>query len=218
MSVTLAEIGFSIRNQVKGFFSSDDERIDIEFIYKKVKDVRSLLIRELSNSRDPMDPALYQEICCLEVKCEEVVCNGIKSGVKQFYIELPFIENIRNAIAFLGTADRKIQFKERSYMGKLFGHAATWTGNTPYFTIVDDKAILGNLPTTGLKFLCLVAILEDPLNERCYLRDENEHYPIPSNMVHQLELIVIKQLMSVLQLPTDLKNNAVDSPKEDQRS
>jgi hypothetical protein len=220
MSVTLAQIGYSIRNQVKGFFSSDDEKIDIEFIYKQVRDVRSLLIKKLSLSKQSLDPSLYQECCCLEIKCDQIICNGVLSPDKVQYVDMPHTENIDNAIAFFGTADKKTAFKERSFMGRLYGDAATWTGKTPWFTIIGDKAIVGNLPTVGMKYLCVVAIMEDPLlcAGACYPTTENDHYPVPANMVHELELIAIKQLMSVNQTVADLKNNAEDNPRDDQRS
>lgn len=214
MVATLAEIGFSIRNQVKGFFSVDDERIDIEFVYKKIRDVRSLLIRNQLREQRMLDPALYQEICCLEIKCRQTTCNGIKSGADEYYVELPKIENGVGfcAIKYLGTIDKLNAFNHKNYQGYLYGQSSPYTGDKPYYTIVGSEALIKNLPTTGGKYLCLIAILEDPLNGGCYMANENDPYPVSNVMVHELELIVIKQLMSVLNVQPDLKNDATDNP------
>lgn len=214
MVATLAQIGFSIRDQVKGFFSVDDERIDIEFVYKKVRDVRSVLIKNQLKEMRMLDPALYQEICCLEIKCKELECNGIKTGKTEYYVELPKLEYDLGSytVKYLGSVDKMTPFNRKSFQGFQYGQASLYTGDKPYYTIVGSTALLQNLPTTGAKFMCLVAILEDPLDGGCYTATENDPYPLSNAMVHELELIVIKQLLSVLPVQPDLRNDATDNP------
>jgi len=216
--LSLAQIGFSIRNQVRGYFSSDDERIDIELIYKKVRDVRSLLIKSFYRENKFIGPEMYQEICCLEIQCRQLECNGIKTGEIEYFIELPRLETSVGfaAIKFLGSADKKLSFTRKSWQGYMFGDSSPWTGNKPFYTIVGDEARIRKLPTTGAKYACLIGLLEDPLDGKCYMLSENDPYPISNNMVHELELIVIKQLMSTLQIPPDQRNNATDAPVIDQ--
>jgi hypothetical protein len=216
--LSLASIGFSIRNQVKGHFSTDDERIDIELIYKMIRDVRSLLIEKQIKQQGFIDPELYQEICCLEIKCRNLECNGIKTGETEYYVELPALETTfgRFAIKYFGTVDKKIPFNRKSFEGYLWGKSSPWTGNKPYYSIVGFEAKIRNLPTTAGKYVCIIAVLEDPLNGKCYRLTENDPYPISQSMVHELELICIKQLMSTLQSLPDERNNAADNPRVDQ--
>ena len=216
--ITLAQIGFSIRNQVKGFFSSDDERIDIEFIYKKVKDARSLLIREEYKQYGRVAPELYQEICCLEIECRELECQGEKSGIIEKYVKVPALENLGSAaIKYFGSPDHKTPFNYRNYQGHLYGNASRWTGQDPYFTPVGHEFIIGNFKDDDMKVMCMVALLEDPLNGGCYTITENDDFPVSQSMVHKIELIIIKQLMSTLGVLPDTKNNASNSPMEDMK-
>lgn len=220
MSVSLAQIGFSIRNQAKGYFSSDDERIDIELIYKMVHQIRSSLIKERYEEGLYLDATFYQEICCLEVKCRNTVCNGIESGEVEYYVEGPAIEDLGGPeIMFFGTlatADQPRQeFSQTNYMGMLYADHSPWTGGKTRYMIVGNEIKIKNIPTSGLKYVCLIAILSDPMNGKCFTQSENDPYPIPNNLVHKLELIALKQLMSTLQNPPDQKNNAQENPRFD---
>ena len=213
---TLAEIGFSIRNQAKGYFSSDDERIDMELIYKMVHQIRSSLIKEAYLPARFVDNNFYQEICCLEVQCRNLICNGLDSGDVEYYVTTPQLEDLSGAeIYYFGSADKKNKFQYRNYMGKLYGNASPWTGLKPFYVADRGEFILGNIPTSGMKYVCLIAILSDPMNGACFSLTENDPYPIPNNIVHKLELIALKQLMSTLQNPPDQKNNSQENPRLD---
>jgi len=214
---TLAEIGFSIRNQVKGFFQSDDERIDIELIYKMVRQIRSVLIRERYKETQTVDDQMYQRICCIEVQCRNIQCNGVDSGVIEYYAEIPSLESLGGIeIKYVGTADMLHEFKYRNWSAKLYGDYSPWTGNKPFYTQYDSQMILGNMPTKGMKYICMIVLLDDPIGTGCYLLTENDQYPISGNMIHQLELIAIKQLMSSLKEIPDMKNNASEISPIDQ--
>lgn len=213
---TLAEIGFSIRNQAKGYFSSDDERIDIELIYKMVHQIRATLIKNLLREKRTIDNNFYQEICCLEVQCRNITCAGVDSGEVEYYVDAPSLEDLGgNEVIYFGTADKRTEFSSRNYMGKLYGNYSAWTGNKPYYTIVGSEFKIGNIPTNGLKYVCLIGILSNPFEGKCYSLTENDPYPVPNHIVHELELIAIKQLMSTLNVPPDVKNNSQENPRID---
>jgi hypothetical protein len=213
---TLAEIGFSIRNQAKGYFSSDDERIDIELIYKMVHQIRATLIKNLLREKRTIDNNFYQEICCLEVQCRNITCAGVDSGEVEYYVDAPSLEDLGgHEVIYFGTADKRTEFSSRNYMGKLYGNYSAWTGNKPYYTIVGTEFKIGNIPTTGLKYVCLIGILSNPFEGKCYSLTENDPYPVPNHIVHELELIAIKQLMSTLNVPPDVKNNSQENPRID---
>lgn len=208
MSKTLAEIGYSIRNQVKGYFSTDDERIDIQLVYDKCWDIRSMLLKEEYRRFKKLNDQDYTTECCLEVKCDVIVCNGMNSGVKEFYVDIPKVESSvgYDAIKYFGTLDKRTPFRRMNYQGFLYSNHEKYTGKAPSFTIIDDKAILKNLPTQGLKFLCLIGVLEDPRS----ICNEDDPFPIARHLVHKLELLAIQQFMSTLQIGPDEGNNARD--------
>ena len=85
------------------------------------------------------------------------------------------------------------------------GHSS-YTGNAPTFTLIDNKAILKNLPTDNMKYLCIIGIFENPRN---YCKPEDP-FPIARHLVHKLELLAIQQIMSTLSIGPDEYNNAKD--------
>lgn len=207
---TLNEIAYSIRNQLTGFVSSDDERIDIELIYKKVRDVRSLLIKEEYELKKFLDPALYQRIECLKIKCKEFECEGKKSGEFEYYIDLPKAETYMNdrAIRYLGTADLKTPFVHRPVQGLSVINYNRWTAHSPSYTRLDDKAILNNIQK-DLCFVSVVMVKEDPLESLDeHICKADDEYPLPGYMIHKLELLVIKQFAATLGIKPDETNNA----------
>jgi len=209
MSKSLAEVGYSIRNQIKGFFSGDDERIDIQLIYDKCWDVRSVLLKDEYRQFKKINDQDFTTECCLEVQCGNLVCNGIDSGVKEFYITIPKIEASlgQDGIKYFGTVDKMHPFRRSNFQGFMFSGYEKYTGKVPTFTLVDDKAILKNLPTQGLKYVCLIAVFEDPRN----ICSEDDPFPIARHLVHKLELIVIQQFTSLIQIGPDEKNEGRDS-------
>lgn len=212
MSKTLAEIGYSIRNQIKGYFPSDDERIDIQLVYDKCWDVRSVLLKEEYRQFKKINDQDFTVDCCLEVQCDTIVCGGMDSGVKEFYVNIPKVEASlgQDAIKYFGTIDKMNPFRRLNFSGFMFSSAEKYTGRVPSFTIVDDKAILKNLPTRGLKYVCMIAVFEDPRD----ICSQDDPFPIARHLIHKLELIVIQQLMSTIQIGPDENNNARDDSPE----
>lgn len=208
MSKTLAEIGYSIRNQVKGYFSSDDERIDIQLVYDKCWDVRSLLIKEEFRRFQKLNDQDYTTECCLAVECEPIICDGKNSGHTELVVDIPKIESSVGyaGIKYFGTVDKKFPFRRVNYQGFLYSGHEKYTGNVPTYTLTDGKATIKNPPTEGLKYICIIGIFEDPRN----ICDENMPFPIARHLVHKLELLVIQQLMSTLQIGPDESNDARD--------
>ncbi len=208
MAKTLAEIGYSIRNQIKGYFSTDDERISIEFIYAKAWDIRSMLIKEEYRKFRQLNDQDYISECCLEVCCDETVCEGEDSLAKDHYVNIPTLESALgyNGVKYFGTTDKKTPFRRVNYPGYLYSDYESYTKNVPTYTLVDTKAFLKNLPTDTLKFICIIGIFENPRGH-C---DPEDAFPIARHLVHKLELIAVKQLMSTIVIGPDEVNNARD--------
>lgn len=208
MSKTLAEIGYSIRNQVKGYYSTDDERIDIQLVYDKVWDIRAMLIKDDFRQFKKVNDQDFSAECCLEVECGIVKCGGYNSGVKEYYVNIPKVSSALGygAIKYFGNVDKMTPFRRMNYQGFMFSGHEKYTGKVPSFTLIDDKAILKNLPTTGQKFVCLIAVLEDAKG----ICKENDPFPLARHLVHKLELLAIQQFMSTIQIGPDESNNGRD--------
>lgn len=218
MSKSLNEIVASIRNQLIGHIGTDDTRIQESFIESQVLSVRSTLLAQEQALNRPVSDDYYQVIDCIEVKCDPIVCKGITSSHYDTYAELPGTEAVGMGIVYLGSVDGNVQFTEKSYAGYLHGNYALASSRLPYYTIIDDKAFIKNMPDKSIKYLRLVAILTDPLQQMpgCRYDAKEMDFPMPQNMVYQLEVIVLKQLFSTLQIQADQTNNATDSPILDQ--
>lgn len=212
MSKSLAEVGYSIRNQVKGYFSTDDERIDIQLVYDKAWDVRSLLLKDEYRQFKKINDQDFTSECCLKVECREMICDGINSGEKEFFVKIPKVEASLgyDAIKYFGPVSKKAPFRRTNYQGHLYSSFEKYTGKAPSFTLIDDEAILSNMPTDGLKFVCLIGVLEDPRD----ICDENDPFPIARHLVHKLEMLVIQQLMSTIQIGPDEHNDGRDDSPE----
>ena len=205
MSKTLAEIGYSIRNQVKGYFSSDDERISIEFVYDKAWDIRSLLIKEEYRKFHKLNDQDFVSKCCLDVVCTET-CEG--SGTFEYTVAIPILESSvgYDGVKYFGSPDMKTPFRRSNYQGFLYSDSESFTGGAPTYTLYDDRAVLKNMPTDNQEKICIIGIFENP-RDHCKPSDP---FPIARHLVHKLELLAIQQLMSTIQIGPDEVNNARD--------
>jgi hypothetical protein len=73
-------------------------------------------------------------------------------------------------------------------------------------TRMGDELWLKNLPTPGMKFVCLMSLLKNPTSA-CNWDNDNE-YPVPSKS--KLIDMVNYRLLSKGRMPADKLNNATD--------
>ncbi len=211
MAKSLKKIVYSIKEELTGYNITDDVVFSNEYLIDKINDVREVIIKE-HFKESGIDGQFYQTICCLEVKCFEHGCtlNGkfYKSGSIYWYVELPaLIESVGwKNIMYFGLDDFKTQFARNSFDAYLSNEGALWTSKMPIYTVVDGKAILKNLPTPGLRYICIMALLQNP-QDACNW-DEESPYPVPD--VHKLELLVKKDIMSLYGVIPDEKHDARD--------
>jgi len=111
-----------------------------------------------------------------------------------------------NGVKYFGTTDKKTPFRRVSYPGYLYSDHESYTSKAPSYTLLDTKAFLKNLPTDTLKFICIIGIFENP---RGHCKPEDA-FPIARHLVHKLELIAVKQLVSTISIGPDEYNNAKD--------
>ena len=209
MAKSTLKVAYSIIEGVTNRINSDDNRIDEEWVIDKMFDIRAILIRQ-EFERGRLSGDFYTRKCCLEIECRDVVCNGVHSGVQEYYVELPtLVSGLGWAnISYLGLVDWKTPFDRLTtseYMSLDFNE---WTHNRPSYYIINNEAIITNLPTTGTKYLCISGIFANPQTICDW--DNEEDFPLPDHLIHQLELIVKKDILSSYGIPVDPINNAND--------
>ena len=214
MAKTLAEVGNSIRDQVKGFVLSDDERIDIELVYGIVFNLRSLLIKEEYKQKGYIDVNAFSSTCCLEIKCDFIKCNGFTSNIKEYYVEIPKLEGSLgyDAIRYFGGVDKISPYRKLSLEGFQFAKYEKYTGSSPKYTVVDNIAMVKDLPTQNAKAICIIGVFENG-SDVC---QEDDVFPCPGHLLHKLELLAIQQLKSNIGIFPDDKNDARDQSPQAQ--
>lgn len=213
---TLAEIRHSIIDQVSGRFPTDDSRLRFLFIEKLMSDKRALLLAEQMKGSLSLDVAWMTVVDCLDVQCGPVSCAGYVTELKEHYVMLPAIMTGRRAIQYFGTPAGQA-FENVSMLSFSSGSNTLLGKAQPVYTIVDGRAIIKNIPY-GLKKIRIVAILKDPHKDEngidCLPAAENREYPIPAELVHKLELLCIKQLLSTLPIAPDDTNDGADKNQQ----
>lgn len=208
---TLRETGYSILNAVNGFVTSDDQRVDIEWIYDKIWDVYAKLKNKYREKEGHLTPADYAQKCCLEIKCREEVCDGKKSGQKQYYVELPDIDwfGAEDPIVFFGSDNLETPATYKSINGFQNSSDETYISGKFMYTIVGSEAWVKNLPTSSMTRICMITVLEEP-GSKC---SPDEKFPAPRAFLFELELLVKRDILSTWGINPDLINNANDLPQ-----
>jgi len=201
---TIAELRSIIRGQLTGQVPVDDVRLRDRWIDQVMHQQRALLIAQYGRGTG-VPQSYYQIIDCLEIQCGEVECYGIKSGVKHNYIVVPLISSIRDAVSYLGTVDGQMNFTEMSLSG-FNAQGGRFGRKPPAFTLIQDKALLKDLPP--VKIIRLVAVLYNPSHGLCGQSIDDFLYPIDDEDIAKLTTLSIKQIASTLNIPPDIQNDA----------
>jgi hypothetical protein len=208
---TLAEIRSSIIGQALGQVPSDDRRLRKRFVDHVIRSVRSELIKEISRKSAGLSQDFYQRICCLDVLCDEIVCGQYKIPLKTRYLQIPQLESIPFNPQYLGPADGRTPFTRIPFGQFPFYTGGSFRNRAGAFSIVDDKAFLHFPVGLNAASMCIYGILEDPMENSCVTLKEDDPYPLPQNMVHKLEIIALRQLLSTLPIQADAVNDSKDS-------
>lgn len=205
------QICYSIIDQVTGRIPSDDNKIEEEWVISKMNDIRAVLLRDFYNQYGYLPDEAYQLVCCIEIACKKVTCNGVTLPDVTYYSELPdLLTGVdRASIKYLGLANFEKDFDRLPLSGWMNSDGSLWTSNEPVYTIVEDEAWYKNLPTPDIKYLCMVAAFAGPTSV-CDT-SLNDPYPLPDDLVHKLELLTIKQILSTLPIPADEIQDSQDN-------
>jgi hypothetical protein len=204
----IREISSSIIEKCEGFNVSDDFLLTESYVWYLMDIYRAVLLRE--RVLTGID-SFYQMNCCIEVDCDRITCDGFDSGESIFFARVPELIDVRGNIKYFGSAD----FSRRKGMDSkidiisfeewLSIDFAEWTHMIKVGTYIhgykdgDSKEqhiiLLKNLPTDGVKKLCLFAIYARPIENLCNQEIDDFNYPIPADLIAKLELLVVTDII-----------------------
>lgn len=211
---TLWQIRDSVIDELRGGYRIDDNRIDPEFVVDKVNDMRARLLESYIKENGP-DESMYQYDCCLEIVCEDIKCDG-RILKQQTIVNISPLLSVAGKlyIRFVGSQDFTTSFSYLPMQSIQNSGEALWTKSTPTYTPVGiNKLLLRNLPTEGMKWICVVSIYSNP-NISC--KDWKEKpYPIPAPLRTKLEYDLVQMLIKpMLLVNPEQRNNATDDMPE----
>ena len=218
MTKTINELVYSIKEAVYNHAIPDDANIENEFIIGKINDINASLVREYSDSGRNLD-GFYQKVCCIEIECEKQTCTldgkVIDSGDVIWKTNLPALHKGigEKSIKYLGNKDLSVEYTRMSFEGFKSSGGRVWTSTKPLYTVINDEAILKNIPESGAKFLCMIAILADPTSA-CNWENDTSMYPTPSPQ--KLELVVVQSILGSLGIRKDEIQDSRDGVAEGQ--
>lgn len=215
MGKSLIRMVETIKEELTGWFITDDLKPDDEYIVDKINDARATLIRqELRRGFINLD--YYQELCCIEVTCEEKGCyigdTFIKSGTVIWTAEIPnlmlgvgekSILALGNDNMLTGYGDDNVFHKVTTnnfmmFRGqRLLSDKKTWTR-------LGNKLFFKNLPQ-DTRFICGHVLLYNPTSA-CNWDDDTSDYPVPSEST--VQLLVLRSLAGSLPIPGNELNDA----------
>jgi len=211
MRKTVEQIIYDIVEITKPYYT-DDTNFDEEFIIEQINDVRNELLKQAYVSGRMLDDQWYSKTCCIELKCDNIVCDSLDSGDVDWYSELPnVVGGIGNRdIIYLGDTNMNTSGYDRVNIKSFQTYnKRKWTGYKCIYVVIGGKAYFKNLPTTGLKYLCLIGITSGPTSLCDSTRTDK--YPIPDVLLYKLKIMVVKQILVTLQVPEDIINDAIDN-------
>ena len=210
---TLNQILHEIKENDSSYFLNDDYRIDDMLIIEKINDVRATLIRDEIARNGFIQDRYYQTNCCAEIVCEVDSCeyNGVKIPIGEpiYKVKLnPHITSIGGReVKYVGNPAIGLNIQLVTFTSFMASDGRMFTNDKPIATIVGDELWLKQLPTPGMKFLCLTELLQNP-TQACDWNNDTTEYPVPSKS--KLIDMVTYRIMAPGRRPADKLNNATD--------
>lgn len=203
----LEYIASRVQKKVEGGIVTDDSRIDLDVVKDHVHEARAELLGLMKKTMLQLPSVYYQRISCLEVKCEEIVCDGFGSGVYQHYIEIPSIigawgkRSIKSVTNATGTV--KFLWQESGY-SLPYGGKSSGT-----FYPVGNKLIL-KFNNCQAKYMAVEGLFSNPYRaiESSGCPNWEIPYPIAGDDIGKISDMVFKRMVPQKQIRHDTKNDA----------
>jgi hypothetical protein len=214
MAKTLKKIVDLLVEELQQYKPTDDFPITKKIIIDKVNDARAAIIKREFDQSGKVNASYYQSICCNEIKCITQGCTlygeYIPSGEVIWYVDLPSLINTVGELnlLYIGPDDYKRNWSLLNFQSWMNVSANLATGHLPAGTLIGSRIYLKNLPTQGITFICIMALLYNPTTA-CNWKDDSI-YPAPDDLT--IQTLVKKDINSVYPI---LPDNDQDSRNPD---
>jgi len=219
---TIKEIVYDLKNIIRGGLQSDDEMISDRQIEFQVNSLRAQYIRQDVNKRRSISDNIKQVIHCLEVE----PISGTTCGLSNDIMIVRSKEKVPNAIetshqdlitAIGPTGILSTNFHMIPY------NRAPWAGNNRYtkrmtFAFLLDSFVYITGPEAEmLEKIKVEGVWQNPRDIESYKKDdgspsydaEMEEYPLSTSMLDLIkQSMIATNLQPLVQMPTDISNNA----------
>jgi len=219
---TIKEIVYDLKNIIRGGLQSDDEMISDRQIEFQVNSLRAQYIRQDVNKRRSISDNIKQVIHCLEVE----PISGTTCGLSNDIMIVRSKEKVPNAIetshqdlitAIGPTGILSTNFHMIPY------NRAPWAGNNRYtkrmtFAFLLDSFVYITGPEAEmLEKIKVEGVWQNPRDIEKYTMEdgtssydaETEEYPLSTSMLDLIKQGMLAQnLQPMIQMPTDISNNA----------
>lgn len=219
---TIKEIVYDLKNIIRGGIQSDDEMISDRQIEFQVNSLRAQFIRQDVNKRRSISDNIKQMIHCLEVE----PVSGTTCGLSNDIMIVRSKEKIPNAIETahqdLITAIGPTGILSTNFHMIPFNRAP-WAGNNRYtkrmtFSFLLDSFVYVVGPEAEmLEKIKVEGVWQNPRDIESYKKDdgspsydaEMEEYPLSTSMLDLIkQSMIATNLQPLVQMPTDISNNA----------
>lgn len=194
----LKQIVDEIKIDLKQF--TDDDRINYldKLLQDKVNDVRATLIRSEFTTERRIDDKYYQPNCCTEITCVQQACtiNGVSVPSGTVIWQTDGMENLiegvgNNDIKYVGLDNYSCNFKRVSLSAFINSSGDIWNNDVLYH-VMGNTLYFKNLPSSGIKFVCVTGLWERPTSI-CNYNLMEDIYPVPS--LYKLKILVRNDIL-----------------------
>lgn len=216
MAKSKAQFIDSILQEVTRFSMTDDNAFAIaqEFISDKLDGYRATILTPYANSKQSLD-ACYQindniTPTCLGVSCT-VEGMTISATSDIWVAEIPELLDIPNSIKYFGSFDLSRAFSKTSLMA-MAKSENRWGRRSSLYARIGNKFYFKDVDSQ-IRFTT-IGIFASPSLLTGF--SDTDLYPLPKSLEQQLELLVKKDLFTMLGIPLDVLNDAQDVVQQPQ--
>lgn len=200
----------SILQEVTRFSMTDDNAFAIaqEFISDKIDGYRATILTPYANQKQSLD-SCYQVVNCISPVCLGVSCKvgniNLTASSEIWVADIPELLEIPGAIKYFGSYDLSKAFTKTSLMA-MAKSENRWGRTSNMYARIGNKFYFRDRDS-AIRFT-LIGIFANP-SSVCGFND-TDSYPLPKALEQQLELIVKKDLFTMLNIPLDVLNDSQD--------
>jgi len=217
MQKTIEQIIYSVIEQYSSYRVNDDNDLDPEFVRDKILDVRNALVEQQFKQKKVIDIEFLTRCECVDILCEDLMCDGISSGETRRYIDASNLNLSygKSSLVYVGPLTFDPQSDWRIFFNPYGIGGRDTRGKQVCGRVIGDKIVIENLPSETEKCAMLVLTKNGFCSQVC-----NDALPlrIPAHLIATLEQLVLKALLPPqVYSQKDNKNDAAPGQLENKQ-